>query len=96
LPLAQPLRLERGGYDEETTADAAGVPEGVTGGNGLRRLAKTHVIGKEQASPNEEPFNAVALVGIERLLERVQRMAHALSGARGLDLEGKPRVLFLQ
>ena len=64
LPLTQPLRLERGGYDHETTADTAGVPEGVAGGNRLRRLAKTHVIGKEQVSPHEEPFNAVTLVGI--------------------------------
>ena len=50
LPLTKPLRLERGGDDDEATADAAGVPEGVAGGDRLRGLAETHVVGKEQAS----------------------------------------------
>ena len=38
LPLPKPLRLERGGNDEQATADAARVPEGMTGSNRLRGL----------------------------------------------------------
>ena len=94
LPLTKPLRLERGGDDDETTADTAGVPEGVAGGNRLRGLAETHVVGQEQAPAREEPFNAVVLIGIERLLEGVQRAVQALPGARGLHLAREPRALF--
>ena len=96
LPLAKPLRLERGGDDDEATADAAGVPERVAGGNRLRGLAETHVVGQEQASAREEPLNAVALIGIERLLEGAQRAVQALPGACGLYLAREPRALLLQ
>ena len=94
LPLAKPLRLERGGHHDEATADAAGVPERVAGGDRLRGLAETHVVGQEQAPAREEPFDAVALIGIERLLEGAQRVVQVLPGARGLDLAREPRALF--
>jgi hypothetical protein len=45
------------------------VPEGMARGNRLRGLAETHVVGKEQASPQEESFDAFLLIAIERLLE---------------------------
>ena len=96
LPLTKPLRLERSGHHEEATANAARLPESVAGSNRLRGLAQTHVVGKEQASPHEEPFNTVVLIAIERLLEGVQRVAQASRGARGLDLAREPRALVPQ
>jgi hypothetical protein len=42
----------------------------VAGGNRLRGLAKTHVIGQQQAAVHEESFDTLPLIGIERLLER--------------------------
>ena len=96
LPLTKPLRLERGGNDEQAAPDAAGVPERVADGDRLRGLAETHVVGQEQASPREEPLDAFALIGVERLLEGPQRTVQLGSRARGLDLAREPRALFLQ
>ena len=80
LPLTKPLRLERGGNDEQAAADAAGVPQGVAGGNRLRGLAEPHVVGQEQASLHEKPLDAFALIGVERLLEGPQRTVQRASG----------------
>jgi len=96
LPLPKPLRLERRGHDDQTTADTAGVPEGVASGNRLRGLAQTHVVGQKQPPPHEEPFNAVVLIAIERLFEGVQGVLQMLPGARRLDLARESRALFLQ
>jgi hypothetical protein len=77
------------------------MPESMASSNRLRGLAKTHVVGKEQASPHEEPFNAVALIRIERLLEGVQRVVPALPSARywkrfgGNSFDLRPHILAL-
>ena len=75
LPLAKPLRLERGGDDEEATTDATRAPEGVAGGDGLGRLPQAHVVGEEETAPPQEPLDGLALIGVERLLESPKRLA---------------------
>jgi hypothetical protein len=95
LPLTKPLRLERGGNDEKTAADSAGVPEGVAGSDRLRGFAETHVVGQEQATPREEPLDAFALIGVERLFEGPQRPVQLLQRVRGLVLARESRTLFL-
>jgi hypothetical protein len=94
LPLANPLRLERRRNDQQATADAAGAPQGVAGGNRLRGLAEPHVIGEEERPPHEEPLDGLALIRIEGLLEAPQRVAHALDGARVLGLACEPPAIF--
>ena len=96
LPLAKPLGLERGGDHEQPTADAAGPPEGVAGGDGLRGLAEAHVIGEEKPPAHEEPLDALALVRIERLLEAPQRFAQASEASRALELASKAPAIFLE
>lgn len=68
----------------------------MTGGNRLRRLAETHVIGKEQAPLHQESFDAVMLIAIERVLEGTERTVQLLPGPRGLALPRKSRAVLLQ
>ena len=70
------------------------MPEGVAGGNRLRRLAETHVVGQEQPPPHQEPIDAVLLITIERLFEGLQRLLQVLPGAGRLNLVRKSRSLF--
>jgi hypothetical protein len=96
LPFTEPLKLQRGRHDDQPAADAARVPEGMTGGNRLRGLAETHVVGEEQPFLRNKPAHAVELIGIERLLERLQRMPQGLPSVRGPDLARESRALFPQ
>ena len=96
LPLAKPLRLERGWDHEQPTADASGAPEDMARGDGLRGLAEAHVIGKEQTPTHEEPPDSLALVRIERLLEAPQRFAQLCDASGALDLARKAPAVFLE
>jgi hypothetical protein len=60
------------------------------------RSCETHVIGQKQAPAREKPFNAVALITIERKLEGAERVVQMLPRVRGLDLAREPYSLFLQ
>ena len=89
LPLAKPLRLERGGDDQEPSAETAGVPEGVARGDRLRGLPETHVVGEQEPSTREEPLDSFSLVRVESLLQGPERLLQAaqvhgaLEGALG-------------
>jgi hypothetical protein len=61
--------------------------------NRLRGLAKTHVVGQEQTPVHQRALDAIALVGVERLLQRAQRITQALPRPSGLTLAREPRAL---
>ena len=41
----------------------------------LGGLAQPHVVGQQQAARRQEPFDPLALVGVERALQALERLA---------------------
>ena len=74
LPFAQPLRLERGRDDNQAPLHGLRSPEGMAGGDGLRRLAEPHVVAEEQPPIREGPPHSLLLIRIELPLESLRQL----------------------
>ena len=50
-------------------------PEDVAAGDRLGGLAQPHVVGQQQAARRQEPLDPLALIGVERALQALERLA---------------------
>ena len=76
LPFARPLRLQAGRRDDQAAANAAGPLEDVATGDRLGGFSQPHVVGQQQAARRQEPLDPLALIGVERALHALERLAH--------------------
>ena len=65
LDFGFPLVLDRGGRNHQHLFNAATAPQQIRRGNGLNRLAQTHVVGQDHATPASRKKRASNLVGKE-------------------------------
>ena len=69
-------RTHRGLSDRRSVraaADPAGPPEDIATGDRLGGLTYAHIVGQQELTRLEEPFDAVALVGVQRALQSLHR-----------------------
>ena len=96
LPLAQPLRLERRGHDDEALLHSPRGVQHVTRRDGLRGLSQAHVVGEQQPSRVQEPRNSSLLVREQRALQLPERALRFSRGRRCFELPGKAALLALE
>src|SRR3989304_1016694 len=94
IQIADELLVVRDEEPPPPPADPAGAPQGVAGGDRLRGLAEAHVVGEQEPPVRKEPLHGLALVGVESLLERADRLHEAVQVPAALDgARGAPAIL---